>query len=137
MSDLPKAIAGLAVFLVLLTFPIWYMFAAPDGVVPPDRTRTEGGPRCIADDMVAVHMDLLNTWRDEVVRGDGLPQIYESTVEGNSKPYEKSLTKTCMKCHHRETENNGAPGCRQCHDYANVAPTCWECHLESDTKGGN
>jgi hypothetical protein len=68
--------------------------------------------------MIAYHMDMLNTWRDDVVRRG--EHVYTSKSE---KTYEKSLTRTCLKCHNREDS------CDRCHAYADVHPYCWDCHL--------
>ena len=41
-----------------------------------------------------------------------------------------SLTRTCMlQCH-----TNKAEFCNKCHEYANVEPYCWECHISPDDK---
>ena len=69
------------------------------------------------------HMDLLNQWRDSVVR-DG---VLEYTA-ASGDTYQMSLTQTCLDCHDNRDEF-----CTRCHDYANVTPTCWECHT---TPGG-
>ena len=81
--------------------------------------------------MAARHMDILNQWRHEVVRGDGTQKVYMSEVTGEEYP--KSLTGTCMQCHGRDTRINETVTCAECHDYANVKPRCWDCHL--DEKG--
>ncbi len=130
MSDKPKIIAGLVIFLALATFPFWYAQLAPAlGAVPflhsqaapePVLTPPTDGSHCIEEAawMKAHHMELLNDWRDRVVR-DG-----ERYVEIDGVQWEMSLTNTCMKCH------DNKPGfCEQCHDYLGVAPYCWDCHL--------
>ena len=64
-------------------------------------------------------MDLLNDWRDEVIRG------HDRFFEGpDGSIMEKSLTNTCLSCH---TDKDKF--CDQCHDYAGVVPYCWECHI--------
>jgi len=77
---------------------------------------------CVASTeyMRASHMDLLNEWRDEVVREGN--RIYTSP---NGKEFEMSLTKTCTNCHYNKKEF-----CDQCHDYLGVTPYCWDCHVE-------
>ena len=126
MYDSGKIITGLVIFGGLVTFPIWYGVGLTGYAAPPDRELPEGATQCVEDKeyMIANHMDLLNRWRDAVVR-DGL-KTYTSETFGTE--HEMSLTRTCMDCHeNRETF------CTRCHDFANVAPTCWDCHLE--TKG--
>ena len=124
MGDKIWIIAGLAVFLVLATFPIWYALGTDNDApaFPSDLELPQNYSQCVKDKeyMIANHMDILNQWRDEVVRqGDN------SRIEIGGKLYEKSLTKTCMQCH-TSRENF----CARCHNYADVRPTCWDCHLE-------
>jgi hypothetical protein len=73
--------------------------------------------------MKSWHMDLLNTWRDDVVR-EG-KRIHVSRDYGTR--YEMSLTKTCLGCH-----SNKKKFCDQCHDYIGVEPYCWDCHIERE-----
>lgn len=131
MGDRGKIVFGLAVFVILVTFPFWSRVAAsgesqtrlPELDYPTDETA------CVEDTpfMTANHMDLLNQWRDDLVR-DGI-QEYTATSGGNAgQVYEMSLTKTCLDCHESRDDF-----CTRCHDYANVTPTCWECHT---TPGG-
>ncbi|MBN1588220.1 MAG: sulfate reduction electron transfer complex DsrMKJOP subunit DsrJ [Pirellulales bacterium] len=135
MSDKPKIIAGLAFFLVIATFPIWYAFGfaaySDAGTSPPARTYPKDAGRCIESKewMVANHMALLNQWRNEVVR-EGEPQFYHSLEYGTE--HMKSLTRTCMECHGKPEmcDADGNTSCTQCHDYANVTPRCWKCHVE-------
>jgi hypothetical protein len=39
------------------------------------------------------------------------------------------LQNTCLNCH-----NNKSKFCDQCHNYAEVTPYCWECHIEPKEK---
>ncbi len=123
MNDAGKIIGGLVIFLLLVTSPMWYHLAAgneagePELVIP-----AAAGEVCVADAeyMRAFHMDLLNEWRDEVVRkGDRIH------VAPDGKEYDRSLSRTCMGCH-----TNKAEFCDRCHDYAAVTPYCWGCHVE-------
>jgi len=75
--------------------------------------------------MRASHMDLLNQWRDDVVRVGN--RDYKSTLTG--KTFDMSLSRTCMDCH-----SNKADFCDRCHDFLSVDPYCWDCHVEP--KGG-
>jgi hypothetical protein len=70
------------------------------------------------------HEALLSDWRDEAVRVSD--RVY---VTADGRRYEKSLTRTCLGCH-----QNKANSCDRCHDYLDVKPYCWECHV--DPKGG-
>lgn len=133
MSDKGRIGAGLAVFVLLAAFPIWYGLVFGGGASLPVREPPKDGSRCIEEDMVAKHMDILNRWRHAVVRGDGGQQYHVSGVSG--KQYPMSLTKTCMSadCHGKDTRTNDVISCDECHEYANVKPRCWDCHL--DQKG--
>ncbi|MFH1416869.1 MAG: sulfate reduction electron transfer complex DsrMKJOP subunit DsrJ [Planctomycetota bacterium] len=122
MSDKGTIVAGLVVFLALAAFPFWYALGVGGDVSPPDLELPTDATQCVEDTeyMKAEHMDLLNRWRDAVVR-DG---EREYTSESGEK-YTMSLTGTCLGCHaDREAF------CDRCHDYANVEPSCWDCHLE-------
>ena len=126
MGDNGKIYLGLAIFVILITFPFWGRLAAGDAL--PGRADLEypaNEEACVEDTpyMRASHMDLLNQWRDDLVR-EGNPDF----VSSNGQTYLKSLTKTCLSCH----EDRDA-FCTRCHDYADVQPTCWECHT---TPGG-
>jgi len=123
MSDRVKITAGLALFVVLATFPIWRAIGAAKPA-PPAPQLPAGGGQCVEDKewMVANHMALLRQWRDAVVREGG--KDYVSKTFGTR--CEMSLSKTCMGCH-----TNRQAFCEQCHGYANVQLTCWNCHLES------
>ena len=130
MSDRVWILLGLALFLVLMTFPIWFTQVAGGDTSLPERSEWLELPKdsteCIEDTeyMVANHMEILYAWRDEVVR-EGDKEDYESKTLNSEKTYAKSLTRTCLKCHtSRETF------CNKCHDYANVQPRCWNCHVE-------
>ncbi len=126
MFDTGKILAGLILFLVIVTSPMWWHMAK--GTVPevPDPKITTEAKECVAPTpyMRSLHMDLLNDWRDDVVRkGD---RIHTGS---DGKQYDKSLSRTCMSCH-----SNKADFCDQCHDYAGVTPYCWDCHVEPREK---
>ena len=120
MFDANKIIPGLIVFLLLVTFPVWYVMASGKAdYVPAPEIVTEG-KQCIesAEYMRDKHMDLLNDWRESVVR-DGT----RTYIASDGQEYDMSLTGTCMNCH-----SNKAEFCDQCHDYTAVKPDCWDCH---------
>lgn len=135
MSDKPIIIAGLAVFVVLATFPFWYPLVPPpvagEEVSAPDREYPQHAPRCVEkrEWMAANHMNLLKQWREEVVR-DGDKEPYKSADFGT--PHLKSLTDTCMDCHSAKemVDEKGNTSCVQCHSFAGVEPDCWNCHIE-------
>ena len=122
MSEKPKIAVGLIIAVIILTVPFWYVLAAGRPDSPPELDLPEG--QCVEDVeyMRANHMDLLNQWRDAVVRhGD------QEQVEVDGQKYHKSLTRGCMTCH-----TSRESFCARCHNYADVHPTCWECHVESN-----
>ncbi|WP_139652686.1 sulfate reduction electron transfer complex DsrMKJOP subunit DsrJ [Raoultibacter phocaeensis] len=64
------------------------------------------------------HMQLLDQWRNDVVREGSYE--YESA---SGQIYEKSLDETCLECH-----SNREEFCDACHSYAGVELYCWDCH---------
>jgi hypothetical protein len=124
MSEKARIVAGLAVFLAVVAFPIWYPLGASGDSSRPELELPEGEERCVEDTeyMTANHMDLLNEWRNAVVR-EGETEYTSSSGER----FVMSLTGTCLDCH---TDRDVF--CNRCHDYANVAPKCWDCHVEPE-----
>lgn len=122
MYDGGKIIFGIAVFLVLVTFPIWFNVAGGTAGYAPDPKIVTIGEKCMAssDYMKRKHMDMLDVWRDKVVR-----EGQRTFIAPDGKEYEMSLSNTCMKCHPNKTDF-----CDQCHNYMAVTPYCWECHIE-------
>ncbi len=126
MYDAGKILPGLFVFLALVTFPIWYNAASGGEVRVPEIEKPAGETLCVeeASYMRREHMQLLMDWRDDVVRqGDRVH------VSPDGRRFEKSLTGTCLGCH-----ENKVASCDRCHDYLDVVPVCWDCHV--DPKGG-
>ena len=122
MYDGPKIITGIIVFIVLVSFPFWYTAAMGEGNNVPEPELPTDEKACIEskEHMNAFHMDILNDWRDAVVR-DGARMV--ETADGQK--VEMSLTKTCMKCHESREKF-----CTECHTYLGVDPYCWDCHVE-------
>ena len=132
MYDAGKIIAGLVILAGIVTFPIWGSWGEsvdkPKPVVNVTGTCVES-----AEFMRANHMQLLDDWRNSVVR-DG-ERVYVSKEYGTK--FDKSLSstgmsatgsgekKSCMSCHSNKKEF-----CDSCHDYASVDPYCWTCHIE-------
>jgi hypothetical protein len=124
MSDKAKIVAGLVVFVAIVAFPVWYPLGATGDTARPELELPEDETACVepTEYMTANHMDLLNQWRNAVVR-EGQTEYTASTGER----YVMSLTRTCLDCHDdRDTF------CTRCHDYANVAPRCFDCHTEPE-----
>lgn len=131
MNDRPLILAGLTLFVGLVTTPLWHCaldrqaaLAAPPIKLPAQEKQ------CVApsDYMRTSHMELLKHWQHEAAR-DGLRQF----VAFNGKTYDKNPTRTCLtQCHTDRKEF-----CEKCHDYAGVSdPDCWNCHNDSHPASG-
>lgn len=127
MNEKTKIAIGVIFLFIIITLPFVYNLTAGKPAPRPELEMPVGHTQCVEGTkyMTDYHMDLLDEWRDEVVR-DG-KKTYASKEYGTE--YEMSLTRTCMDCH-TSKENF----CDRCHNYADVDPYCWDCHLES--KGG-
>jgi hypothetical protein len=125
MNDKGKIIAGIIIFFALVTSPFWYnMFM--DKTPPPKvelTAKAKAAEKCVRDTpyMQANHMQLLDEWRDTVVRK--AERIY---VNPEGKEFNMSLSNTCLDCHSNYTEF-----CERCHQYASIEPYCWECHINN------
>ncbi len=123
MRDRKWIVAGLTLFVAAVTTPFWSarMAARALGKLP-DLPLPANQKQCVAPagTMRAAHIQLLVSWREDVVRHGDLKY-----VAFNGKVHEKSLTKTCLGCHSKEQF------CDRCHTYAGVSgPYCWNCHNE-------
>lgn len=123
MNDSKKILIGVIIFLVIITFPIWFNLAggAAAGSAPVLEKASAGNGECVMDVeyMRSSHMGLLNKWRDAVVR-----EGRRVHVAPNGAKYNMSLSKTCFKCH--VSRDNF---CNKCHSYMRVDPYCWNCHI--------
>ncbi|SMB98772.1 putative sulfite reductase-associated electron transfer protein DsrJ [Thermanaeromonas toyohensis ToBE] len=128
--DFKYILVGVGVFIVLFTFPFWYnagrAATTPTPNLDTPAIKQMGVKECVEPTsyMRANHMRLLNEWRDRVVRQG--ERVYVST---SGKEYTMSLQNTCLACH-----SNKAQFCDECHNYLEVKPDCWSCHLESKGK---
>jgi len=127
MKDKKLIITGVIIFIVIATFPFWYNRgkAAP----APELQLTDKAKAakvCVrsTEYMKAEHMQLLDVWREAVVRRG--ERIY---VNPDGKEYTMSLSNTCLDCHANKTEF-----CDRCHNYASVRPYCWDCHIDDTLK---
>ena len=124
MYDQGKVIAGLVIFVVLITFPFWYNLgkAAPAPEPKLSGKAALAGQQCVESKqyMKAEHIQILNDWRETVVRD--AKRIY---VNIDGKKFEMSLSNTCLDCHTEKAEF-----CDKCHNYASVSPYCWDCHVD-------
>ena len=125
MWDKAKILAWVVVFVVLVALPFYYNIVKSSSMqevsldTPVINKMTK--KQCVkdADVMRKNHMKLLDEWRNDVVR-DGEREY--GIIDGVK--YEKSLQKTCMKCH-----SNKKDFCDRCHTYVDVKPYCWNCHI--------
>jgi hypothetical protein len=126
MRDRVWIFAGLAVFVALVTLPFWCAHGTTrDLSKVPNLVLPAHEKQCIepAAVMRSRHMQLLVSWRQDVVRGGD-----RKFVASNGKVYEKSLTRTCLGCHNKQEF------CDRCHQYAGVSgPYCWNCHNQPQT----
>ena len=129
MYDAAKVIIGLIIFVGAVTFPIWHDEVLGGGGDAPEAVisaTARAAGQCVheRDFMKASHMDVVNEWRDRVVRAG--ERVYEGD---DGRRYVMGITGTCLGCHDNKTEF-----CDRCHDYLGVKPYCWECHVV--TEGG-
>lgn len=116
-----RIIPGLLIFLGLMTFPIWHNAGNARQVPKPELPKDSR--ECVAPVryMRTTHMQLLNEWRDDILRASGA----RSGATANGTEYVRSLQNGCMACHASKKKF-----CDECHTYAAVKPYCWDCHIE-------
>ena len=125
MNDKNRIIFGLIIFIAIVMFPFWYNLGKASSA--PELKLTEkakAAKECIKpkEDMKQEHMQILDLWRDTVVRDAN--RVYKTS---KGKTFNMSLSTgedSCMGCHENKTEF-----CDKCHNYASVAPYCWDCHI--------
>ena len=125
MYDGGKIVTGLVVFVLIVTFPFWYSRAAGESEERPQPELPAGKTQCVesTEYMISSHMTLLDEWRNAFVREGKIK--YTSVSFGEE--YEASLTNTCLDCH-----SNRDKFCDRCHEYADVDPYCWDCHIDKE-----
>lgn len=124
MKDKKWIITGIVVFMALLTLPFWYNMGKAAPAPELELTaKAKAAKECVmpTDFMKSDHMQLLDTWRHQVVRNS--ERIF---VNAEGKEFNMSLSNTCLDCH-----SNKAEFCDRCHDYASVKPYCWDCHIDN------
>ncbi len=132
MNDKKWIITGLLIFFAVCTSLFWYnMFvsdvsSAPEPVIS-DKAKAAGSCILSKEEMKSEHMQILDKWRETVVRQG--ERVY---VAPGGKEFNMSLSSgenSCIGCHSNKTEF-----CDRCHDYASVRPYCWDCHNEPKEK---
>ena len=129
MKNKGLIITGLIIFFVIATIPFWYnLFAGTEAKTPELEytDKAKAAKVCVESTafMKTEHMQLLDIWRDAVVR-----KAERAYVSSSGKEFDMSLTNTCLDCH-----TNKDTFCDRCHDYSSVRPYCWDCH---NTKENN
>lgn len=127
MYDSGKIIVGLIIFIALVTFPFYNNIgkvnAKPELKLdtPEIQKLPEQDRKCVEpkEFMRGEHMQLLNDWRDSVVRNGN--RVYTNSAH---KTFNMSLQNECMRCH-----SNKKDFCDKCHNYMAVKPYCWDCHI--------
>jgi len=114
-----KIIPGILIAAVIFSFPFWLNFGK--AAVPPKPKLPKEVKNCVEPTtfMRTSHMQLLNEWRDIVVR-----ENFRLFAAPDGKEHLMSLQNGCLKCHESK-----ADFCDQCHNYLDVKPYCWDCHL--------
>ena len=124
MNDKKLITAGIVVFIVAASFPFWFNMgkAAPAPQIEYTE-KAKAAKKCVRSKeyMRAEHMQLLDLWREQVVR-----TAQREYVNPEGHAYDMSLSNTCLDCH-----SNKAEFCDRCHDYASVTPYCWDCHIDN------
>jgi hypothetical protein len=129
MNDKGKIVTGLIIFLAMFTFPFWFNLGKAASVPEPELTeKAKAAKECVRSTayMRTEHMQLLDLWRDTVVRDTRRMYVNEK-----GKSFNMSLSNTCLDCHSNKKEF-----CDRCHDYASARPYCWDCHIDNP-KGDN
>ncbi len=138
LYDGGKILIGLMVFVGIATFPFYYNIGKVNAK-PELKTDTPaiqawekqyGKKECVESKeyMRSEHMQLLNNWRDSVVRD--MNRQYVSMTSG--KKFNMSLQNGCLECH-----SNKKQFCDQCHNYMAVKPYCFDCHIQPMEKEEN
>ncbi|NCO83974.1 MAG: menaquinol oxidoreductase [Nitrospirae bacterium CG_4_10_14_3_um_filter_44_29] len=134
MYDGGKILVGLIIFIALFASPFYLNMGK--AVAKPElkfdtpeiqqMEKETGKKQCVEpkEFMRAEHMQILNNWRDEVIRSGNRDEI---VILGHK--YDKSLQNGCMKCH-----SNKKDFCDKCHNYMAVQPYCWRCHIAPKEK---
>ena len=124
MRDRGLILAGLLIFLGIISVPVWYNPSSGKIPVMPELKLPASARECVApiSYMKTSHMKLLNEWRDQAVRAGN-----RTFTAYNGRTYAISLTATCLQqCH-----EDKAAFCDRCHAYNGVkSPNCWDCHVD-------
>lgn len=119
-----KIITGLIIFVLLISAPfllnVGQANELPEISLDTPAINQLSEKQCVesVEFMRSQHPQLLNDWRDHVVR-EG-ESIY---VSSSGDMHEMSLDNNCLQCH-----SNQSQFCDACHTYTSVELYCWDCH---------
>jgi hypothetical protein len=138
LYDVGKIFIGILVFAAIAAFPFYYNIGRVNAKPEPkfdtpaiqEWEKQYGKKECVESKefMRAEHMQLLNNWRDSVVRQDNRGYLSSTS----HKRFNMSLQNGCMNCH-----SNKKKFCDECHTYMSVTPYCWDCHIQPKEKEEN
>jgi len=138
LYDVGKIFIGILVFAAIAAFPFYYNIGRVNAKPEPkfdtpaiqEWEKQYGKKECVESKefMRAEHMQLLNNWRDSVVRQDNRGYLSDTS----HKRFNMSLQNGCMNCH-----SNKKKFCDECHTYMSVTPYCWDCHIPPKEKEEN
>ncbi len=121
MRERVVILSGLALFLALFTYPVWWAAATGTRAAAAPIQLPRNATACVAPaaTMRASHMHLLSEWRTGAVR-HGVHQFHAA----DGRVFDVSLSRTCVgQCHEKKEF------CDRCHAYSGVSePNCWRCH---------
>lgn len=127
MYDKEKIITGLVIFVLLITFPVWYNKLIGDVEALPAVSDNELAEAMFASmpfpndakhalstpEMRSTHMDML-----EQIHAAAMQQGYDPEKDGKKNQMQ------CLMCH-----GTKEAFCDSCHVSAAVStPDCWTCH---------
>ncbi len=124
LYDGGKIIAGILIFLILITIPFWYgrikATALPEPSLATETIDRLEERKCLEDRqyMRNNHAKLLTELKNQVVREGN--RIY---VAKDGRKHTISLSSGCLGCH-----SNKSKFCDRCHDGVGAKPNCFSCH---------
>ena len=128
-------VIGIVVFILVVTTPLWLNIGRGADAAAPEMSYDTPAIKAMGDDAHCIydaeymrthHMEILAQWKEQAIR-DGNREF----VVPDGTKYEVSLQNTCLECH-----SNYEDFCKKCHDYNDVTPNCWTCHVEPTAKNG-
>ena len=128
-------VIGIVVFILVVTTPLWLNIGRGADAAAPEMSYDTTAIKAMGDDAHCIydaeymrthHMEILAQWKEQAIR-DGNREF----VAPDGTKYEVSLQNTCLECH-----SNYEDFCKKCHDYNDVTPNCWTCHVEPTAKNG-